>query len=106
MSTHPTNKIKCPFLAMVRPDTSSFGRFVRSCQQYGMEYWIAVGVTCQITVQQKGLMALLRGEILDVYRLDEVPGVSHVDLYSSYLPQARAQADATAVGGQSTLQGG
>jgi hypothetical protein len=87
-----------------QPDTSSFGRFVRSCQKYNMDYWMAVFVTCQVTIQQKGLMALLRGEILDLYRLDEVPGVSHTDLYSRYLPQARAQAEAAAVDGQITLQ--
>jgi len=35
---------------------------------------------------QKGLCALFCGEVPDIYRLDEVPGISHPGLFLSHQP--------------------
>ena len=37
-------------------------------------------------MRQKGLFALLRGEAPDIYRLDEVPGISHPGLFLLHQP--------------------
>jgi hypothetical protein len=69
-----------------------------------MGYLTALVATCQVTVRQKGIVAFLRGQAPDLRRLDEVPGVSHTDLYRAYLPEVRAKATRAAVAGQITLQ--
>ncbi|MEM7336198.1 MAG: hypothetical protein AAF490_29225 [Chloroflexota bacterium] len=103
MNTNPADEIKCPFLAMAMPP-SDFQGFVRACQNYGMSYPMALLVTCQVTTRQKGFLALLKGETPDLHRLDEVEGISHTDLYSAYLSEARTMANEIAVDGQITLQ--
>ena len=49
-------------------------------------------------------MAVLRHEAPDIYRLDQVQGISHDDLYQKYIPELRVMARARAVEGQITLQ--
>lgn len=96
--------ILCPFLAMNPPDTTNLWTFVRGCVENGQAYGMALFVATMVTYRQKGLMAVLRHEAPDIYRLHEVPGVSHEDLYQNYIPELQALADTMATDGQLTLQ--
>lgn len=96
--------ITCPFLAMNPPDTTNMWTFARGCVANGMGYAMAVAVTVQVTFRQKGLMAVLRHEAPDIYRLREVPGISHDDRYALFQPELHAMARQVAVGGRLTLQ--
>lgn len=65
---------------------------------------MALFVVLQVTSKQKGPFAALRGETPDLNALDKVPGVSHTDLYSSYLTELREQSEKLEIDGQLTLQ--
>lgn len=69
-----------------------------------MEYTMALAVGVQITFQQKGLLAVLRHEAPDIYRLREVPGVSHDDRYGVYLEELKQLAPSMAADGRLKLQ--
>lgn len=96
--------ITCPFLAMNPPNTTNMWTFARGCTKNGMDYAMAIIVTMQVTYYQKGLMAVLRHEAPDIYRLREVPGISHDDRYALFQPELRAQAQQLAVDGRLKLQ--
>lgn len=96
--------ITCPFLTMNPPDTTNMWTFARGCAANGMDYAMALFVTVQITYFQKGLWAVLRHETPDIYRLREVPGISHDDRYAPFQEELRAMADGMAVKGRLTLQ--
>jgi hypothetical protein len=96
--------ITCPFLAMNPPDTTNMWTFTRGCVANGMDYGMALFVTVQITFLQKGLLAVLRHEAPDIYRLREVPGISHDDRYAPFQTELRAMANDMAVDGRLTLQ--
>lgn len=96
--------ITCPFLAMDPPDTTNMWSFARGCVDNGMDYAMALFVTGQVTYQQKGLLAVLRQEAPDIYRLREVNGVSHDDRYALFQTELRAQAEKVAIDGRLTLQ--
>lgn len=85
-------EIKCPFLKFVQPATTSLSAFAQDAEKAGMDYWMAIGVAMQVTWQQKGMLAALSGEVPDLYALERVPGVSHCDLYTSYIPELREMA--------------
>ncbi|MBX9603881.1 MAG: hypothetical protein K2X35_22935 [Bryobacteraceae bacterium] len=95
--------ITCPFLAMNPPDTTNMWTFARGCARNGMAYGMALFVTAQITYQQKGLWAILRHEAPDIYRLRQVPGVSHEDRFAPFQTELRAMAEKMAVKGRLTL---
>ncbi|MEX1236521.1 MAG: hypothetical protein WEB56_16180 [Roseovarius sp.] len=65
---------------------------------------MAVLIGSNVTYHQKGSMAFLRQEAPDIYRLDEVPTVSHDDLFQLFIPDLPEMAEARAVEGQTTLQ--
>ncbi|MEM6638118.1 MAG: hypothetical protein AAF667_19790 [Pseudomonadota bacterium] len=65
---------------------------------------MALIVATMVTYSQKGLLAVLRHEAPDIYRLDQVPGISHEDLYRNCIPELREMAQARAVDGLITLQ--
>lgn len=96
--------ILCPFLAMNPPDTTNMWSFTRGCVDNGMDYSMALFVTVQVTYLQKGMFAVLRHQAPDIYRLDEVPGISHEDLYSRYVPELRELANDLAIDGKLKLQ--
>lgn len=96
--------ITCPFLAMDPPDTTNMWTFARGCVASGMDYSMALFVTLQITFQQKGLLAVLRHEAPDIYRLREVRGISHDDRYAPFQTELRPMAADMAVDGRLTLQ--
>ncbi|MFT5062043.1 MAG: hypothetical protein ACI9AX_002376 [Polaromonas sp.] len=86
------------------PDTTNMWSFARGCTGNGMDYAMALFVTVQVTYQQKGLLAVLRHEAPDIYRLREVRGISHDDRYAPFQQELRAQAEEVAVDGRLTLQ--
>lgn len=96
--------ITCPFLAMNPPDTTNMWTFARGCVDNGMTYGMALFVSLQITYQQKGLLAVLRHEAPDIYRLREVPGISHDDRYGPFLTELRPMAEGMAIDERLTLQ--
>lgn len=96
--------ITCPFLAMNPPDPTNMWTFARGCVANGMSYEMALFVTIQITYQQKGLLAVLRHEAPNLYRLREVTSISHADRYAPYQAELRAMASELAVDGRLKLQ--
>jgi hypothetical protein len=100
----PDTAIKCPFLRMISPDTSNIWRFVGDCHKNGVALLEAFAATGLVVVRQKGWLAFLRGEAPDLYRLDQVRGVSHEDLYLPYLPQVKAKVQALSRNGQISMQ--
>lgn len=102
----PDPAIKCPFLRMAQTDTSNIWRFIRDCQKNGMSWFTALSISATTVVLQKGKgkLALLRGEAPDLYRLDEVKGISHQDLYLPYLPQVKEKVEALSRNGKISIQ--
>lgn len=96
--------ITCPFLAMNPPDTTNMWAFARGCEANGMSYSMALLVCIQVTYLQKGLLAVLRHEAPDIYRLREVPSISHDDRYAVFQPELREMADGLEVDGRLALQ--
>lgn len=100
----PDPAIKCPFLRMAPPDTSNLWRFARDCEKNGLGFLEALAAGGRVVQAQKGLLALLRGQAPDLYRLDEVKGISHKDLYLPYLPQVKTKVQALSRNGQISIQ--
>ncbi|MGX9355138.1 hypothetical protein ACS3SW_08235 [Roseobacteraceae bacterium S113] len=98
------NVIHCPFLAMNPPDTTNLWTFARGCVDNGQSYAMALFVATMVTYSQKGLLAVLRHEAPDIYRLDQVPGISHDDLYQDFIPELRDIAETRARDGYINLQ--
>ncbi|MEM9608337.1 MAG: hypothetical protein AAGA99_13005 [Actinomycetota bacterium] len=61
-------------------------------------------VTLQVTWKQQGLLAALSNRAPDVDRLDEVPGISHLDLYTTFPAVVRRELAGREVGGRVRLQ--
>ena len=100
----PDLAIKCPFLRMAPFDTSNLLRFARDCQKNGLSLSVALAASARVVVRQKGRVAFLRGEAPDLYRLDEVEGISHKDLYLPYLPEVKTKVQALSRNGQISIQ--
>ncbi len=96
--------IRCPFLKIAKPATSGLKNFAKDAKKAGMDYWMAVFVAIQVTWAQKGFWAVVRGETPNIYALHRVKGVSHCDLYTSYLPEIQKMAKAMEKEGKLTLQ--
>lgn len=96
--------IKCPFLKMAMPDTSSYKAFVQDCKANGMNPLMARFVARDVAKKQKGKEAVKRGEVPDIYNLDSVPGISHCDLFTRHLPELKSQARSMEKDGWITLQ--
>lgn len=76
------NPIICPFFNLLKPDTSNSIKFVADASKRGnAAYGLLAFLNYQAIVAQKGLGKALVGESLDIYNLDKIPGVSHLDLY-------------------------
>ena len=82
--------ILCPFLRSVQPDVSGIWKFTSDLSSKGkMDRIMALFVAFDVTKKQKGLWAALTGQVPDLYRLDQVPGVSHPDLYRHQLDEVK-----------------
>ena len=83
--------INCPFLKIAR---KSAGRDFRNvwdlasnCSREGLQYRLALVVGADILAKQQGFCPMLLGRALDLYALDQVPGVSHPDKYGRYMDE-------------------
>lgn len=89
-----SERIVCPFLRMVGPDTTSEAAFLASAQPAGLDL-AAVGSIVQAIFQAQfnetpaEARAAGRRDSVDVYTLDQAPPFSHLDLYGSYFQQVR-----------------
>lgn len=100
----PLPTVVCPFLRIVDPDSASAGAFARDCRRHGMGGWMAHLVTRQVTWKQQGWIAALLNRAPDIERLDEVPGVSHLDLYAAHPSVIREQLADRAIDGMVQYQ--
>lgn len=96
--------ILCPFLDIAQPDTSSYKSFAQSCSEAGMEYKMAKFVAKSVGKKQRGKTAVREGKTPDPYRLDEVKGISHSDLYQKHLKDMLIWMGNMEVDGKITLQ--
>ncbi|TNE51818.1 MAG: hypothetical protein EP343_02855 [Deltaproteobacteria bacterium] len=96
--------IRCPFLKIAKPTTRGLRNFAKDAKKAGMDYWMALFVAIQVTWVQKGFWAVVKGETPNIYALHRVKGVSHCDLYASYLPELQTMAKKMEKEGQLTLQ--
>lgn len=83
-TTDAAAPILCPFFKTVRPNPAKSLTFlwdvvVRGNVGLGLAKTLVFGAV----VQQQGFFAALFGGVLDIHRLDQIPGVSHQDLYNS-----------------------
>lgn len=85
-----TADINCPFLKRANPSTTSgFCKFVSDVSAAGMQYPMALFVTLDNTVKQKGARAALTGQVPDLYALNQVAGVSHPDKYLRHMDETK-----------------
>jgi hypothetical protein len=76
--------ILCPFFKTVRPNPAKSVKFLWDVVVRGnMELVLAKTLVFGAVVQQQGFFPALFGAVLDIHRLDQIPGVSHRDLYNS-----------------------
>lgn len=89
--------IKCAFLTIVKPSTRNIFTFIRDCSRGGLSTLGVIMVGCQVVYRQQGLWALLTGCAPDLYNLENVPTISHNDLFfrhqSVVRPMLRERAD-------------
>ncbi|MDW3195058.1 MAG: hypothetical protein R8G66_21980 [Cytophagales bacterium] len=97
-------QIKCPFLAISKPSMESREAFVNDVEKFGMDRTMAQLVAIQVGWQQNGLWSVIKGEAPNIYKLDQVHGVTHCDLFSKYLPELEQLAKGLETEGQITLQ--
>lgn len=107
MSSQATNKetkkeeaIYCPFLKAYKPDTSSLWQFASDLSEgakIGRLESLSIGF--DVAARQQGTWKALCGAAPDLYRLHEVPGISHGDLFQKY----PSKLDAAAKDGMLTL---
>jgi len=98
--------ILCPMLNIVQPDTSNSVTLLLDVIFHGnVGALLAKVLLFGAVVSQQGLFAALLGGVLDLERLDEIPGVSHLDLYNSRVAEVTANVTAAAdADGYVTLQ--
>ena len=100
----PDPEIKCPFLRMFMPKARNTWQFTRDCQKNGMGFFAAFGITAGTVLFQKGVLALLRGDVPDLYKLDKVKFISHQDLYLPDFEFVEERVKALSRNGQVSLQ--
>mmetsp|Transcript_11940 Transcript_11940/g.19798 ORF Transcript_11940/g.19798 Transcript_11940/m.19798 type:complete len:221 (-) Transcript_11940:74-736(-) len=98
-------EIMCPFIKMINPNTRNLWTFARDFKQNGVGWTFTLFFTFIITFLQRGWWRALLGYSPDIYKLKEVPMISHTDLYINYFPEVnRRVEDATDGDGMITLQ--
>jgi len=88
-------KIRCAYLRMVRPNTSSMELFVRDLALHGLDPTMALQVGSMVLSQQAPELfpspraAAASGRAPDIYKLDRAGTISHADRYFPYFSQVR-----------------
>lgn len=94
---NPDNKILCPFFNTLQPDTSSsIGFLSDTVGEGGVGLAFAQPLIFGSVVVQQGVLAALFGGVLDLGTLDELPGISHLDLYNLQMEVVTADVMAAA----------
>jgi hypothetical protein len=76
--------ILCPFFRTLKPNESNSGAFLWDVVVHGkVGVGLAQSLVFGAVVVQQGFWPALWGGVLDLRRLDELPGISHLDLYNS-----------------------
>ena len=86
-------EIYCPFLKAYKPTTSSLWQFASDLQakgKLGRLEGLLIGF--DVVAKQQGTWKAISGAAPDLYRLDEVPGISHADLFQKYASKLDAAA--------------
>lgn len=89
------DRIRCAFLRMVRPNTSSMELFVRDLALHGLDPTMALQVGSMVLSQQAPELfpspkaAAASGQAPDIYKLDQAGAISHADRYFPYFSQVR-----------------
>ena len=97
-------EILCPFFKTLQPDTSWSLPFLWDVVFHGnVGVVLAKALIFGAVVAQKGFFTALFGGVLDLERLDQVPGVSHLDLYNSQFEGVSERLNAAAIDGFVTL---
>jgi len=106
IDTNADNEILCPLLKTIQPDTSNGLSFIEDLITKGNAGAVlATSFYFNALVLQQGLFTTLFGGVLDLERLDEIPLVSHLDLYNSQTEAVTANLTAMAdADGYVTLQ--
>lgn len=73
--------ILCPFIKAAQPDTSSWSSFLSDLNAAGCTYPFCTSLTVGATTLQKPFNFDLH--VVDIYRLGQIPHVSHKDLFNS-----------------------
>jgi hypothetical protein len=91
------NEVLCPILNLLRPDTSSAWKFISDINKRG-NVTIALGTSIALGVitSQQGLWAVLTGKGPDIFRLDQVPLISHGTLYQLRMDGVKTRLEAKA----------
>jgi hypothetical protein len=76
--------ILCPFFRTLEPNESNSVAFLWDVVVHGkVGVGLAKSLVFGAVVIQQGFWTALWGGVLDLERLDEIPGISHLDLYNS-----------------------
>ncbi|MEO1654116.1 MAG: hypothetical protein AAFU64_11250, partial [Bacteroidota bacterium] len=97
-------EIKCPFLAIAKPSTKNLSSFIKDVNKAGMSYQMALGASYQVGIGQNGLWATLFGKAPDIYKLENVHGISHCDRYNRYLSDVKRLLKEREINDQISLQ--
>lgn len=79
-------EINCPFFKFADPDTSNLFSFVQDSVQAGADGWLIATLSYGAALLQQGIF----GTVPDLCRLDQIPLVSHTDLFNNYPQQVES----------------
>lgn len=89
--------IKCPFLRMVRPNTTNLDSFADDLEAHGLDRPLALQIGSQVLFAQRpDLYASLQSAINSrqapfIYNLDKAIGIVHDDRYLPYFDEVKAR---------------
>ena len=99
-------KIQCPYLKLIKPATTGFLRFTRDCKVNGMSWFTAIAISAATVILEKGKgpLSFLCLQAPNLYRLDEVRGISHKDLYWPHMKEVKQQVKELSRDGKVSIQ--
>jgi len=85
-----SGEILCPFFKAANPNTSSNDNFIYDLSVAGCDKAFCGPLARGAALYQMPLQALF-GKVLDIFRLDQIPTISHTDLYNNYPEEVTRQ---------------
>lgn len=86
-----SGEIRCPFFKAAKPDTTSNDNFIYDLSVAGCDKNFCGPLARGAAILQRPLQAIFEGGVVDIFRLDEIPLVSHADLYNNYPKEVTQQ---------------